>query len=150
VILALIERDQTLFSMSPDQLLRLQREGLSDTILLALLKSGRPGDASIAPSPATPGVSTAAASPSLPAFVIVGHGPERPNTLNDDAPLLREFIAVPVSVPYLIPHFTRRALRRVEPALQPFCVSTTHTGFVPSLLTSITDCPALPPAPRLH
>src|SRR5438128_12682147 len=44
VVLALIERDQTLFSLSPDQLVKLQREGLSDTILLALLKSGRAND----------------------------------------------------------------------------------------------------------
>src|SRR6266536_812787 len=34
VILALIERDQALFSLSPDQLVKLQREGVSDTILL--------------------------------------------------------------------------------------------------------------------
>ena len=47
VILALIERDQTLFSMSPDQLVKLQRQGLSDTILLALIKSGRPSEASL-------------------------------------------------------------------------------------------------------
>jgi len=147
VILALIERDQTLFSMSPDLLVKLHRERLSDTILLAILKSGRPADTSIAASAAMSTAPAAVVSPPLPAFVIVGHGPERPNTLYD-APLLPESFVVPVPVPYLIPHVARRPPRRVEPAPQPFCVSTTHTGFVPSALTSITDCPASPPAPR--
>ena len=62
VILALIERDQTLFSMPPDQLVKLQREGLSDTILLALLKSGRPSDVPLATSP----VALAASQPLAP------------------------------------------------------------------------------------
>jgi len=41
VILALIERDKTIFTITPEQLITLQKEGLTDAVLLAMLRSGR-------------------------------------------------------------------------------------------------------------
>src|SRR3982074_1411855 len=84
VILALIERDQTLFSMSPDQLVKLQREGLSATIPLALLKSGRPSEASLPKSPVASAAPQPSGPPPPPAVVVVGHDPEYPNTRSAD------------------------------------------------------------------
>jgi hypothetical protein len=158
VILALIERDQTLFSMSPDQLVRLQREGLSDTVLLALLKSGRPSEASLPKSPAA----LSAAQPSgpplpPPAVVVVGHDPEYPNTrsadvtMAADAPSVQVPIVVPVfvPVPQLVPRSARRAPRGpgggyLEHTANPLlCVERVSTGMSPfaPALTRVTECP---------
>lgn len=161
VILALIERDQTLFSMSPDQLVKLQREGLSDTILLALLKSGRPNESSIPASPAAPTASAFAAEPAPPDVVVVGHGPEYPNTRSADVMAFRESppaaapvivqvpIVVPVPVPYLVPHASRQAPRGpgggyLEPTMNPLlCVERVSSGMSPfaPALTRVTECP---------
>src|SRR5260221_13755715 len=78
VILALIERDQMLYSMSPDQLVKLQRDGLSDTILLALLKSGRPSEVSLPKSPVALAVAQPPAPPPAPAAGAVGPPPHFP------------------------------------------------------------------------
>lgn len=154
VIVALIERDQTLFSISADQLVRLQREGVSDVILIAMLKSGKQDPTTPAQAVANTVVGSAA-SPAMPDVLIVGHGPERPNTLNGERFVVREFMPIPIPVPYVMPYRGHRLQRRVEPALPPFevapqqfCVSTTHAG-VPPLLSPITECsPVMPPAPR--
>ena len=157
VILALIERDQTLFSMSPDQLVKLQREGLSDTILLALLKSGRPGEVSLPQSPVAFAASQPPAPPPPPAVVIVGHDPEYPNTrsadvtLATDAPPAQAPLVVPVfvPVPHLVPHSARRLPRGpgggyLEHTVNPLlCVERVSTGMSPfsPALTRVTECP---------
>jgi len=41
VILALIDRDKTIFSLEPDQLVALSSQGVSEPVILAMLKSGR-------------------------------------------------------------------------------------------------------------
>ena len=41
VILALIDRDKTIFDLQAEQLVTLKQQGLSETIVLAMLKSGR-------------------------------------------------------------------------------------------------------------
>jgi hypothetical protein len=41
VILALIDRDKTIFSLEPDQLVSLKAQGLSEPVIVAMLKSGR-------------------------------------------------------------------------------------------------------------
>ena len=41
VILALIDRDRTIFALEPDQLVSLKTEGLSQPVIIAMLKSGR-------------------------------------------------------------------------------------------------------------
>src|SRR5262245_8488158 len=41
IILALIDRDRTVFTIEPEQLVALRRDGVSETVILAMLKSGR-------------------------------------------------------------------------------------------------------------
>ena len=96
VILALIERDNSIFTIDPEQLVALQRQGLSQAIILAMLRSGRsPSGGSRPPdAAATPLVATV---PSMPDTVIVGHGPDRPNTSHQ----VDGFLAPPV-LPYLV------------------------------------------------
>jgi hypothetical protein len=73
VLMAMIDRDKTIFAIDASQLIALKRDGVSERIVIALLKSGReePPPAP-APSPAF--------VPNEPTLVMVGHGPERPNT----------------------------------------------------------------------
>src|SRR5438105_2003715 len=73
VILALIERDQTVFAVDAGRLAELKKDGLTETIILAILRSGR-----AAPPPPS-AVALAPAEPTAPAVIIVGHGPDRPN-----------------------------------------------------------------------
>ena len=98
VILALIERDKTIFTIDPDELVALKRQGVSQTVVLAMLRSGRS-------QPATPTEAAAAATAavavvaSVPDTVVVGHGPDRPNTSYWDG-----FFSVPgaLPLPYLV------------------------------------------------
>ena len=85
VILALIDRDRTIFAIEPEQIVTLQRDGLSEAVILAMLKSGREeGDqAARADSTYTAATIAAAITPG-PLLVIVGHGPERPDTAHAD------------------------------------------------------------------
>src|SRR5437773_12422352 len=41
VILALIDRDHTIFGIDPEQVVALKQQGISETVLIAMLKSGR-------------------------------------------------------------------------------------------------------------
>ena len=97
VILALIERDKTIFTIDPDELVALKRQGVSQTVVLAMLRSGRS-------QPATPTEAAAAATAavavvaSVPDTVVVGHGPDRPNTSYWDG-----FFSVPAALP--LPYF---------------------------------------------
>lgn len=157
VILALIERDQTLFSMSPDQLVKLQRDGVSDTILLALLKSGRPNDTPM-PAISAPTVASQTAAASLPpAVVVVGHSAEYPNTRTTDVMVATDLalsqapviVPVPVPVPYLAARAGHRAPRGpgggyLEHTANPLlCVERISTGASPfsPALTRVTECP---------
>src|SRR5262249_11720478 len=85
VILALLDRDRTVLSIDPEQLVTLKREGLSDTLLMAMLKNGRDeaeeAARAVSEEKAASILATLPLSSSLPApdFVVVGHGPERPN-----------------------------------------------------------------------
>ena len=91
VILALIERDKTIFTIGPDDLVALNRQGVSQVVVLAMLRSGRSQPA--APTPAD-AAATAAVVASVPDTIIVGHGPDRPNTSDRDG-----FFSVPGVLP---------------------------------------------------
>lgn len=100
IILAMIDRDKTVFTIEPDQLVALKREGVSEAIILAMLKSGREeGEAS---ANAAAALNTAAIMSTLspyPEVVIVGHGPDRPNTYSNDfrfGPSYPDFIPGPM------------------------------------------------------
>jgi hypothetical protein len=100
IILALIERDKTIFSITPEQLVTLQKEGVSDAVILAMLKSGRQ-EPQPQPAPAPPPIAPQY-EPSEPTVVVIGHGPDRPNTT--DA-YNRYNGAAPYPAPYVVPYF---------------------------------------------
>src|SRR5439155_3274469 len=85
VILALIDRDRTIFAIEPEQIVKLQRDGLSQAVIVAMLKSGREeGEQAARADAAYNTASIAAALAPAPELVIVGHGPDRPNTGHTD------------------------------------------------------------------
>jgi hypothetical protein len=100
VILTLIERDNTIFTIEPEQLVALQRQGVSQAVVLAMLRSGRQ------PPTPTQAADAATALPGgavgfAPETVIVGHGPDRPNTYHQfDHPF--DYLAAAAAVPYLV------------------------------------------------
>jgi len=162
VIVAVIERDQTLFTLSPALIMKLQRDGLSDRILLALIKSGRPNEP---PLPTTPVAPVTAPVPPPPAIAVVGHGPQLPNTSESDwlAADTTEaqspppvpppvFVPVPiiVPVPQLNVHAGRRVRQQPEQYLErtanpQLCVQRLPLGPSPfsAALTRVTECPAV-------
>jgi hypothetical protein len=156
VIVAVIERDQTLFTLSPALIMKLQRDGLSDRILLALIKSGRPNEPPLGARPVAP---VAAPVPPPPAIAIVGHGPQLPNTSDFDSMAADEteapppvFVPVPivVPVPEVNPHAGRRSRQRPEQYLErtanpQLCVERVSLGPSPfsAALTRVTECPAV-------
>ena len=162
VIVAVIERDQTLFTLSPALIMKLQRDGLSDRILLALIKSGRANEP---PVPASPVEPMAAPVPPPPLIAVVGHGPQLPNTSEFDSvavdatgapPPLPDpppvFVPVPivVGVPQVNPHAGRRARLQPEQYLErtvnpQLCVQRVPLGPSPfsAALTRVSECPAV-------
>jgi hypothetical protein len=154
VILALIDRDRTIFAIEPEQIVTLQREGLSEAVILAMLKSGRDeGDqAARADSAYTAATIAAAISPG-PQLLIVGHGPEVPNTAHADGfysgPPASGFYAFPSQ--YAYPSFRSRSSFRnntgqpsvgVRPQSLCFAQVTTRASVSPSL-GFVTECPAV-------
>ena len=77
VILALIDRDKTIFTIEPDQLVALRDAGVSEPVILAMLKSGREeGErAAQAASDLTSALIMAERSPG-PEVLIPSRGPE--------------------------------------------------------------------------
>lgn len=86
VILALLDRDQTILTIEPDRIVALKREGLSDTLIMAMLRSGRAEGEDAARAAADEKAASILATLPLSAYtpapdlVVVGHGPDRPNT----------------------------------------------------------------------
>jgi hypothetical protein len=159
VILALIERDRTVFSIAPEQIVALQREGLSEELIIAMLKSGQEGDAAArAQSEYTNAVVAAAMAPG-PEILIVGHGPERPDTYHYDG------FFTNVNNPYLFPfnqgYFSGYpAYNPIPPGVVPFdgfgrtrfvpradrraralCYAQVNTSASKNSLGYVTECP---------
>ena len=85
VILAIIDRDRTVFAIEPEQVPALQRAGLSETIILAMLKSGRDeGEQAARADSASNSAWIASTLSTEPQSISVGHGPDRPNTPHVD------------------------------------------------------------------
>lgn len=85
VILALLDRDQTVLSIEPEQVVVLKREGLSDTLIMAMLRSGREQGEEAARTDASLNAASILSNLAMsatpnPQVVIVGHGPDRPDT----------------------------------------------------------------------
>ena len=80
VILALIDRDRTIFALEADQIVALKQQGVSEAVLIAMLKSGRAeADAAMREQSAANTAFMLATMTTAPELVIVGHGPEIPN-----------------------------------------------------------------------
>src|SRR5262249_50328891 len=85
VILALIDRDRTVLTIDPEQLLALKRDGLSDNLIMAMLKSGREeGDEAARAISSWNAATMLSALSTTPDVVVVGHGPDRPNTAHTE------------------------------------------------------------------
>ncbi len=113
VIVAVIDRDQTIFELAPDQLVALKSQGLSDTVLLAMLKSGRAaGDAAARADEDANAARILAALPTAPEVLIVGHGPDLPNTSYLDRLYWNPTYVIPFIPPYAYAYASPyRALR---------------------------------------
>ena len=108
VILALLDRDGSILAIEPDQIVALKREGLSDSLIMAMLRNGRPeGDeAARAVSDANAAAilsSLALSAAPTPNLVIVGHGPERPDTYSSFYSGRRRF-DLPYDYAYSVTH----------------------------------------------
>jgi hypothetical protein len=130
VILALVDRDKTIFTISPDDLVALKSEGVSEAVVMAMLKSGRDeGEAAFAQQSAQAAADRTAASWLAPNVVVIGHGPDRPNTGYRDGAYLspRPWQAYEGYVPA-----ARRSLCVAQAAARPG-----HAAF-----QYVTECPA--------
>jgi hypothetical protein len=100
VILALMERDRTVFSIQPEQIVELQREGLSEALIIAMLKSGQAGEEAARAESAYKSAMMSVALGPAPDLVVVGHGPERPNTYHADG-----FFSNSIAGPFVVPPY---------------------------------------------
>ncbi|HEV3139824.1 MAG TPA: hypothetical protein VGY57_04885 [Vicinamibacterales bacterium] len=134
VILALIDRDRTIFAIDPEQLVTLKQQGVSETVLIAMLKSGRAeGEAAARAASDANAAAMLAAMATTPELVIVGHGPEIPNGRRYDPYHDGSFSSVmtfpmfPMPTPYLSPYAPPALLiqsapcvpRRMSPCAAP-------------------------------
>lgn len=168
VILALIERDHTVFSIQPEQIVELQRRGLSEALIIAMLKSGEAGEQAARAESASTSAMIAAAIAPAPELVIVGHGPERPNTFHSDG-----FFSNSNSAPYFTPPYRRSGssyarpydapyswldgrnytLPRGDRWIQPLALcyaQVTTSASAGNSLTYVTECPSVMQPRRLR
>jgi hypothetical protein len=168
VILALIERDHTVFSIQPEQIVELKRDGLSEALIIAMLKSGQAGEEAIRTESVYTSAMIAAAIAPAPELVIVGHGPERPNTFHSDG-----FFSNSNSGPYFSPPYRRSGSPYARPYDVPYSplderayrgprgdrwdqpralcyAQVTTSASAGNSLTYVTECPAVMQPRRLR
>jgi hypothetical protein len=163
VILALLDRDGTVLTIAPAQIVSLKREGLSDTLILAMLKNGRAeaedaarADAALNAANILSGI--ALSTTPTPNVVVVGHGPELPNTVySTEGPIYssrRGFI--PPYVPYApwsVP--SRKSARLAQNrgvngfGNRIMCVAQVNTPLGPGM-SYVTECPAVMQPKKLY
>jgi hypothetical protein len=142
VILALIERDKTIFTIAPDDLLALKSEGVSEAVVVAMLKSGREeGEEAVARQAAQAAAERAEVALLAPNVVVIGHGPDRPNSGHYDyvpapsRPLAAELVQgglYPVS------------LTDTLPVPRAMCIAEMRTGPSRAAFSYVTQCPYEP------
>jgi len=154
VILALIDRDKTIFPIEPEQLPTLKQQGLSDAIIMAMLKSGREeGEAAARAEAASNAARILASLSTAPEVLIVGHGPETPNTTHygyDDYP--GYYHGAPPFLPYAVPYGAAYTPFYSAPFTshrdvardRGLCTApvTPASRFVGTRSTFVNDCPA--------
>jgi hypothetical protein len=124
IILALIDRDKTVFTIDPERLVALQRDGLTENIIVAMLKSGRDeGNASADAASAFNAAAIMSTLAPAPEVVIIGHGPDRPNTYSNDffnGAVYQDIVPVPAFYgAYGVQNFGDRGFRRSRRSLPP-------------------------------
>lgn len=129
IILALVARDKTIFSLSPEDLIALKTQGISEAVLVAMLKSGREeGEAAVARQAAQAEAERVEAASLTPNVVVVGHGPDRPNSGHFDRVYAEPFFGSPWYYPSPV---VRRSL----------CVAQMKPGPTQGGLAYVTQCP---------
>jgi hypothetical protein len=163
VILALLDRDRTVLTIDPEQIVALKREGLSDTLITAMLRNGRDEAEEAARDVASWNAATMLASlANTPDVVVVGHGPDRPNTTHteDWYSGFRDGIRVPsashrgssyAGSSYAGSSYTKPAYRsglkgqslQAQPVRPPMlCLAQVNTAAGPGP-SYVTECPAV-------
>jgi hypothetical protein len=109
VILALIEVDSSVFPIDTATLKRLKDAGVSDRVIVAMVRSGRTQPPAVT-DPVTPAVIEEARAPE-PQVVVIDH---------HDAPQVREVpVAVPVYIPVPVPNRRVHVSDRVSHSPDP-------------------------------
>jgi hypothetical protein len=127
VILALVARDRTIFALNPDDLVALKKQGLSEAVLVAMLKSGREeGEAAFAEQTARAANDQVETAWLPPNVVVVGHGPDRPNSGHFDRVYAEPFFGYSSYSPLV---------RR------PLCVARVKPGPLQAGFAYTTECP---------
>ena len=125
VILAFVARDRTIFTLNPDDLVALQKQGVSEAVLVAMLKSGREeGEAAFAEQTARAAADRVESLP--PNVVVVGHGPDRPNSGHFDRIYAEPFFGYSSYYPLV---------RR------PLCIAQVKPGPTQAGFAYTTECP---------
>ena len=167
VILALIERDHAVFGIQPEQIVALQRDGLSEALIIAMLKSGQAVEEAARAESAYKSAVIAAEMATAPDLVVVGHGPERPNTFHSDG-----FFSNSNSGPYFTPPYRRSRIPYARPFEEPYdspdgrayaprgdgwgqpralCYAqVTSSASAGNSFTYVTECPAVMQPRRLR
>ena len=150
VILALIDRDRTVFAIEPEQIVSLQRDGLSEKVILAMLRSGRDeGEQAARADAAYNAAWIAAAIPTEPLTVTVGHGPDRPNTPHVDGFYSGAPVSAFVAPSYYGPAFRYRksplgsAASRRSSEPRALCYAQVSTARTSNQAPFVTECPAI-------
>jgi hypothetical protein len=151
VILALIDRDKTIFTIEPEQLVMLKSQGVSETVILAMLKSGRDEGERAAQQAAD--LNTNFIMSSLgpaPDVVVVGHDPDVPN--GGWSPASGPVYAMPyggIAVPYGFYGGGRRRLRAQAAAQTlPPPVPAQGRTFISPFAGPVNSPFAQPPVPH--
>jgi hypothetical protein len=148
VILALIDRDQTVLTIEPEQIIELKRQGLSDALVTAMLKSGRAegDDAARATSTYITNSILSGLAPA-PEVTVIGHGPDVPNTRHPDGFWKDNLVPAPgvyssaPRTPRYFPPYSRKA-EAVRPKIMCVATSTTSPSPTGPTWSYVTECPA--------
>ena len=123
VLLALIEVDQRVFAIDPETLTMLKEAGVSERVIIAIVKSGRVPPPAPQPEP----LQITQTNPPEPQVVVIEH----------ERPVVRE-VVVPVAVPVYVPVVTHR---RVHVRPEQHRVDLLPYGNAVPPISYLTDTP---------
>jgi hypothetical protein len=97
VLVAMIDRDQTILAIDGDGVVALRGAGLSEAVVMAMLRSGRQSPSTTPVAESLGLTRSTSVQPAEPLLTIVGHGPEGPGASARDERLY--IVSVPVFIP---------------------------------------------------